>query len=164
MANEVLVKLGSASPATITLTSLANNAAREGVKIDLGATFSARYTIEFTLQTGATAPTIGATYELWLGWSTHVTAGTDNPAGLTGADAAWTGIGSASVDESKMQLDLAGALVLVDETDTDMRQYFTVTAKSRYVIPVVVNKSGQTTHATGTNNTIVLTPLTDEVQ
>ena len=114
MANEVLVKdgtpkvwadttdyssTGSGFTRTdqIDLTSLANGAARQGAKGDLGATRAARYSVTVGIEFDV-APTAGVEVEVYWSSSFSATAGTGNAGGASGADAAWQ---AGSEDEFK---------------------------------------------------------------
>ena len=77
----------------ITLTSLANDAAREGAKSAswVDATYGMPELLEVRFESAvAVAATAGKEVELYIGESDHATAGTDNPGNLTGADALLT--------------------------------------------------------------------------
>lgn len=163
---DILVKTGtpkvwknSGADAVCTLTSLANNAARQGAKLDLGATFSARYAAYLDIDINV-APTAGALVELWLAWSHDADAADFNPGGVSGSDGAYK---AAEEDEWKKQLDFAGALIATaDGAGTIQRMLVgVVDAKARYVSPIVVNKSGQAFSATAANHAITLVPITD---
>jgi hypothetical protein len=171
MPNKILVR-NDATPITfkntggtyaLTLTSLANNAARESAKADLGAVHAARYAIRLELEL-AVAAAVGAVVELWWSSSGSATAGTDNTGiSITGADAAWAP--AAGVDDCKHQLQFIGALVCSDSAAaTRFRQEFIAFLPLRYGSFVVVNKSGQALSATAANSFITVVPLEDEVQ
>jgi hypothetical protein len=155
----VLQIKNSGGDAAITLASLANGAARQSAKLDLGANFSARYAAFLDCEF-AVAPTPGERVELWLGWSWTATAGDDNPGGLSGTDAAYK---ATEEDEWKKQLDFAGSLIATaDASGIVQRQNVgVVEPKGRYVSALVVNKSGQAFHTTEANLRIVLVPITD---
>lgn len=167
MANEQLIKQGA--PLTwaaaggdyaLTLTSLANNAGRQGAKGDLGAARAAEYAVQ--LQIGSnTAPSAGEVIELYWYGSPSATAGSGNPAGIDGSDAAFA---AGQVDEWKRQLDLIGVLVVTNDAATIMRQHLRFRPPYRYGGPVVVNKSGQALSATAGDHQVVLTPIVDEAQ
>lgn len=141
---------------TLTLTSLANNAAREGAKGDLFVTGKGIPDfIEWRLESavGSTA-TDGLQIELFVGESDSATAGTDNPGNLTGADA-----GLSNPDELKRQCTRVGALSLSNARTTSVqKQRFRSFPKCRYQIPLIVNKSGQTLSGTAGNHKLVATP------
>ena len=95
MANEVLQKpgtpivwadttdysAGTDKPARtdqIDLTSVADDAAREGGKVDLGATHAPVFSIEVDIEFDV-VPTAGEICEIYFGWSGDTTAGDRNP-------------------------------------------------------------------------------------
>lgn len=171
MPNKILVR-NDATPITwkasggtyaLTLTSVANNAAREGAKGDLTAVHAARYAARLELEL-AVAAVAGAVVELWWSSSPNATAATDNTGiSITGADAAWAP--AAGVDDCKLELQFVGALVCSDSSaGTRFRQEFLFFPPMRYGAPVVVNKSGQALTATAANAFLTLIPLEDEVQ
>jgi len=180
VANEILVKNGTqivwadsadfgGSPVArthqIDLTSLANTAAREGAKADLGATRAARYSVTLRIELDVAAAGGTTTVGMWFGQSPHGTAGTANPGGLTGADAAYTGTAGDTLAHSILQLDNVGELVCTADADTVIQQRTWVFMPTeRYVIPVVYNNSGQAFEGDAVEMSIIMTPLIDEVQ
>lgn len=144
------------------LTSLANNAARQGDKADLGATRARRFAVVAGLQVNSAA-TAGNVIEIWWSSSASGTAGTGNTGGAGGSDAAYK---AAKEDEWKQQLQYLGSLVLTNDGGTNVQYqcvgYFT--PPDRYGMPVVVNKSGQALKNSGVEQFVALVPLIDEVQ
>ena len=149
----------------MTLTSLANAAARQGVYADLGIPregggnfkFGLRYAAELQVSMNV-APVAGATIELW--WAPSHNA-TTFPGGASGTDAAYTGLGGGgALADSKLQLLLVGALIL-DATVVTQRQHFIFTPPARYGSPIVVNLGGQAFDA-GTAHRVTLTELLKE--
>lgn len=140
----------------ITLGSLANNAARQGAKGDLGdPNFADEYVAELVIETN-TAPTAGNTFELYWAASRNATAGSENPGGASGTDAAYK---AAEEDEWKKQLEFIGTLVVTNDASTVQRQIVGKFRPSyRYGMPVVVNKSGQTLNTSNTNHAVTVTP------
>lgn len=141
----------------ITLTSLANDAAREGAK-------SASWVdgmkglpelIEVRVESAvASAATAGKEVELYVGESDSATAGTDNPGNLTGADA-----GLSNPDELKAQLVFVGSLVLSNARSTNVqKQRLRFRPVCAYSVPLVVNKSGVALSGTAGNHKIVMVP------
>lgn len=147
---------------TITLTSLANGAAREGAKGDFNdaALGGLPVLLEVRLESAvAVAAANGTVLELWAGESDSGTAGTDNPGNLTGADAALS-----NPSELKLQLDLVGALNLSNARGTNVqKQRFRYFPTCRYWIPVLVNLSGQALTGTAGNHKIVVTPYYNKI-
>jgi hypothetical protein len=168
MANEVLIKSGTAKvwkasggDFALSLASLANNAAREGVKGDLGATRARRWSVLVEIKMEV-APTAGNVIEIYWSSSPSSTPGTQNTGGAAGSDQAYK---AGEEDEWKKQLAFIGALVVTadDETTFTQTMEFVFEPTHRYGMPVVVNKSGQAlddafAHA------ITLTPIPDEIQ
>jgi hypothetical protein len=141
----------------ITLTSLANNGGREGVKSAtlVDGTKGLPELLEIRLESSvASAATDGNEVELYLGESDHATAGTDNPGNLTGADA-----GLSNPDELKRQINFVGSLVLSNARGTNIqKQRFRYRPVCAYIIPLIVNKSGQALGGTAGDHKIVITP------
>lgn len=154
----------SGGTGAITLTSVANNAARESAKIDFGATRARFYKVYMDAEMAAT-PTAGSTIEVWLNPSSSATAGTDNCGGCGGADAAYTGY-SSNLDASIVQLEYVGALVTTAQaTATVQRGYVGIAfLPQRYASIVVYNKSGAAFHSSATNIVIRFVPISDLIQ
>jgi hypothetical protein len=99
------------------------------------------------------APTAGNECPIHLGFSSSATAGTDNPGGLTGVDAA---VGNA--DQLPLISDI-GSLVLSNSLGTGTQlQKFWVRPLAEYVIPVFQNSSGQTTTNVNGETSITIRP------
>ena len=140
----------------ITFASVADNAARQGAKGDLGASFAEEWGVLFAIETGSVAPSAGEAYELWWAGSPNTTAGTDNPGGASGTDSAYK---AGEVDEWKKQLMFVGALSCTNDANTIQTQMLSFSPKFRYGMPVIVNKSGQTANSSNTNHRAVFYPL-----
>jgi hypothetical protein len=171
MANEILTKTGTplvwdaaVTDYAMTMTGIADNAARQGAKGDLGAVRAARWSmlVENNLDI---VPTAGKVVEFWWSSSPSAVAGTQNTGAASGADAAYTGSAGGSVDETKAQLMYVGALVLTPDADAIVQvQEFVFFPPQRYGMPVLVNKAGQALEGDDDAHRITLTPLIDEVQ
>lgn len=146
---------GSADYA-ITLASIANGAARQGVKGDLGATRRQLYIPFLRVEIQAT-PTAGAA--VTVGWapSASATAGNDNPGGATGTDAAF------SDADLFNQLLILGALHC-DNAASIQQQYLSeFRPPTRYGMPVIWNASGATLAADNVETAFVLIPITETI-
>lgn len=179
MAREILVKSGTpvvwadatdyagdggARTHQIDLTSLANAAARQGAKADLGATRSEKYAVTLCVEM-AVAPASGVTIDLYWAASLHATAGTANPGGCTGTDAAYSGTAGDSLDDSLMQLTFIGSLILTaDATAVLQFQTFMLSLQHRYGMPVVDNNGGQAMHNDAVECFVSMTPIILEAQ
>jgi hypothetical protein len=146
----------------ITATSLASGSARQG---DKSATFldgtkglPAFFDVKVLTKAGS-AVTNGLFLGLYMGESNSATAATDNPGGLTGADGSL-----ANPAEITLQLRFLGAFPLSNALGTGTQTWRTVFyPRLAYQIPVLVNSSGQTLSATGTDHQIILTPYYNKV-
>lgn len=154
----------SGGDAAITLASLANNAARQAVKLDLGATRAERYLVKATFELAAT-PTSGNTIDLYWAPSTSATAGTDNPGNVTGADAAYAGY-SANLDASLKQLVFIGSFICTVQVTATVQAGIvgSLVPTTRYGSLVVYNRSGAALHSTETNQAITLLPIEGVVE
>ncbi len=146
----------------LTVTGLVDDAAQQGAKGDLGSTFANRYHMMVQIDTGAVLPVAGEVVNIYLAWSTITAPGTDNPAGLSGTDIAYTGYNT-DLDDSLKNLVEVYPVPMTGTANTVHTMMFIVYAKSQYVIPVVVNRSGETLGGTGTDHKIVLTPIRDVI-
>jgi hypothetical protein len=179
MVNEILVKSGTPkvwADATdyagdggtrthqIDLTSLANAAARQGAKADLGATRAKQYAATVCIEM-AIAPASKAAIDIYWAASPHATAATLNPGGCSGADAAYTGTAGDSLDDSLMQLMYLGSISLTADATTLLQtQTFTLFPQHRYGMPVIDNNGGQALVADAVEMFVSLTPIIPEVQ
>lgn len=176
MANEVLTKTGTTlewfdgtdrggEDYLLDLTSLANGAARQGGKGDLGALRAPEYAIMLEVEMAVAPAATGPTIDLYWAPSPHATAATQNPGGCSGADAVYTGTAGATLDASLKQLMFIGSLVLTaDATAVVQRQTFKFKPPHRYGMPVVDNNSGQAFHSSAANVGVILYPLIPEIQ
>lgn len=172
MATEILIKTGRTltwkavgGDYAITLASIAVDAARQGVKGDLGATrgqvWGARLTVNMDV-----APTAGRVIELWWASSPHATAGTQNPGAASGTDAAYAGSAGGTVDETKYQLKFLGTLILTPDADgvaqvADIAPFVPI---HRYGMPVLVNKADQALEGDDDSHQIEIFEVIDESQ
>lgn len=156
-AGTTITWVNSGGDKVLTLTSLADGSAREGDKSAtlVDGTKGMPELLEFRLETAVgSAATNGLVVELWIGESDSATAGTNNPGNLTGADA-----GLSNPDELKYQLNIAGALALSNARTTSVqKQRFTYFPTCPYIVPLIVNKSGQALSGTAGNHKLVMTP------
>lgn len=132
---------------TLSLDALANGAARMSAAADLGADFADEYLVSFRVETGATAPTAGNTFDLFL------LSSYDNsnwPAKVTGSDASYT------LGTSDANLRQAGppvcVLIATADANTVLEQSPVIwRPRGRYVVALVDNNSGQAIRDETTN-------------
>lgn len=148
----------SGGDAAITLASLANGSGRQSVKLDLGSARKERYRVKACFEIAAT-PTAGNTVDLYWAPSTSATAGTDNPANVTGTDAAYSGY-SSNLTASIRQLLFIGSFVCTAQATSTVQKGWvgTFAPPLRYGSLVVVNNSGAAFHSSDTNIEVVLVP------
>ena len=179
MANEILMKSGTpkvwadsadyagdggARTHQIDLTDLADGAARQGAKADLGVTRAERYAVTLCIEMAIT-PVSGTVVDLYWAASPHAIAATMNPGGCSGADAAYTGTTGDSLIDSVNQLIPIGRLYLTSDTDPVLHSMtFTLFPPHRYGMPVVVNNGGQAMHSDAIECFVALTPIIPEIQ
>jgi hypothetical protein len=111
--------------------------------------------LEWTVETKVqSAPTAGKELNLYVGFSSSATAGTDNPAGLGGADAVGPNV------DALPQLTLVGALVMSNNIGTGVQHVAGIPARpeKEYVIPVLYNDTGQSTTNVDGETVITMTP------
>jgi len=145
------------------LENIANGAARQSAKADLGATRAPLYAVRVGIEF-QTAPTAGNLVEFYWSSSFSATGGTGNDGGAGGSDAAYK---AGEEDEWKKQLMFLGALVATNDGNTTP-QYQTVgyfTPPHRYGQVIVVNKSGQSLNTADANEMFVaLVPIIPQIQ
>lgn len=155
---------GGARTDQIDLTSLASGAARQGAKKDLGDPRGAVYGVTLGIEMDV-APTSGDIVSLWWAASVSAVAGTANPGGVSGADAAYTGSAGDSLADSILQLTLIGALPATSDADTVIQiKTWLFSPESRYGTPVVYNETDQAFEGDAVEMFITFTPIYDESQ
>ena len=150
-----------ASPTTITITQagLTNNSYRQSTVFDNSTTRYEDGLLGGSIQVGTT-PTDKTTIEIFL-YGTF--DGTNYTAGCSGTDSAYTADG----EEGLLPLV---AIIYVDTTSNQDYVWGPISVAAAFggVMPqkfgvVVQNKSGVTTHATGTNNVVKFTGVNMEI-
>lgn len=149
----------------IDMTSVASGAARQGAKADLGATRAGKYNVMVAIEFASGAAS-SETVDFYLGFSPSATAANANPAGLSGADAAYTGTTGDSLADSLLQLDRIGNLTTTADNTTTVQyqKVGEIYAPDRYVIPVVMNNGTGAFVADAVEMYIALIPIIDEFQ
>ncbi len=148
----------------IQLASVADTAARQSVKVDLGADRAQAYKVRAAFEMAAT-PTTGEIIELYWAPSSSSTAATGNPGGVTGADAAYAGY-SANLGESVKQLDYIGSFVCTVQITTTVQvaEIRTFVPSERYGSLIVKNESSAAFHSDDVECHVVFDPIVIEVQ
>lgn len=139
----------------ITLTNLANGAARQSAKIDLGNPRARDWTLKAEIVMNA-APTAGNVIEFYWSASPHATDGTQNDGGASGTDAAYK---AGEEDEWVRQLQQIGVMPLTNDGTGTIQSYtMWFQPKEQYGSVIVLNKSGQNLENSASNHLLTLTP------
>ena len=150
----------SGGMAALTLASLANNAYRQSVKIDFGATWSRGWLVTLDAEMAAT-PTAGNLIDLWCNPSSSSDATTDNRGGCSGSDASYTGY-SSNASDAVQHLDPVGSH-RCSATATATVQKGVIARRwvppRRYCSFVLLNGSGAAFHSSDSNTVITFTPI-----
>ena len=179
MPNDILVKNGTpivwadttdfgdspiARTVQIDLTGVASTEAREGVKVDLGATRAARYAVTLRIE-GDAAFASGAIVSVHWAPSPSAVAGTANPGGVSGTDGDYTGTAGDTLADSIGQLDLIGTLPCTSDAAPVVQQKtWMAFPTERYGSPVVYNQTLQAFDGDAIEMSIIFMPLIDEIQ
>ena len=154
-----IVLKNTGGDAVLTLTSLATVSYRQGAKFDLGANPEEMYVVR--LKTAfAVAPTAGGALQVWIAGSPHATAANENPAGLSGADAAYTGYNAnAAASAAQLHQSFVGQIATVALTDGQLADVGIFRPLHRYAIPLFYNGGSQALSSTAADHEIALYPL-----
>lgn len=146
------------------LTSLANGAACQSAKVDLGAHWAEECAVRAAFELAAT-PTAGAIIQLYWAPSHHATAGIGNPANITGVDGAYAGY-SANLASSVVQLQMLKPFVCTVQASGTIQVGLAGKFRPthRYGSLVVLNASGAAFHSDAVESHIVFDPILPEFQ
>ena len=149
----------SGGDAALSMVGVANGAARQSAKLDLGATRPGRVSVKAAFELAAT-PTAGASIDLYWAPSSSATAGTDNPGNISGTDAAYTGY-SSNLTASLKQLLYIGSFICTAQATSTVQKGFVgqFVPPNRYGSLVVANNAGSAIHSSDTNCEVVFTPV-----
>lgn len=154
---------GYTRTAQLDLTSIANGAARQADKVDVGATRAAKFAVHVGIEMDV-APTAGAVIEFYWSASASGTAGTGNAAGAGGADAAYK---AGEEAEWLRQAEFIGELVLTADAATTVQRGCINPAfvpSQRYGQVIVYNRGGQAFEGDAVEMYVALVPIIDESQ
>lgn len=188
MPNEVLLKVGTQivfadhagdfSPAAgssleqgtptdvqLSLASVADTAARQSAKVDLGATRAHLYSCMAAIEFASSGLTANSVVTMYWAPSPDATAANGNPAGISGSDAAYTGY-SSNLADSLHQLVRIGDFVVTGQATTTVQvaAVGVFAPQERYGSLVVENNSGAAIHSDDVECHVVLTPVVTEIQ
>ena len=146
------------------LAALADGAARQSTKVDLGLLRAAEYHVRAVFEMAAT-PVAGDVIELYWAPSQHATAANGNPGGASGADAAYAGY-AANLASSVRQLIFIGPFVCTVQVTAvvQVADVGTFSPPERYGSLIVKNESAAAFHADDVESHVVFDPIIPEIQ
>jgi len=154
------LRQGGETDVQLQTASVADAAAVQSTKVDLGDPRPESFDVSGVLELAAT-PTAGETVDLYWAPSPDPTAGDANPGGVSGADGAYTG-SSSNLAASLKQLNFIGSLVV---TEVETSEGVQIIAPGIVFFPsqrhgslVLVDESGAAFHSDDVETHIVLTP------
>ena len=158
-ANSLII--GAPTDVQIDLTGVAaSGGAREAAKANLTTPWAPKWVVHACLEF-ETAPTDGGAVQFYWGPSPSATAGTGNPGGLTGADAAFT-----DTSGNLGQMQRIGSLIVRNNVIC-IGKVGIFTPQFQYGTLLVVNQADQALRSTATamdETHITMTELITEVQ
>lgn len=148
------------------MSAIANGAGVQSIKIDLGATRAARYTVLGAFDFTGETPSAGGSVDLYWAPSTSGTQATGNIAGNSGADAACPNgaLGSITLAEFVDMCQFIGSLRTHDGAVVQNGYVGTFSPIHRYGQMIVVNNAGDAFEADEVEHHIVMNPVVDEIQ
>ena len=189
MANEVLVKtgtqirffvtgsfspvdaatnwtIGTPTDVVLTLSAVADGAARQSTKVDLGATRARRYSVLGAVDFTGETPSATGTIDYYWAPSTITTAGSGNVAGNSGVDGAAPdgALGTITLAEFLKQCQFIGRLFNHDGAVVQNGFVGIFSPAERFGQLVVVNNGGDAFEADDVEMHQVMNPIVDEIQ
>lgn len=156
------LRIGGAGTVQLQFASLANNAAVNSTKVDLGVSRARRIMVTACLEFAAT-PIARQTVNFYWSASPVSGAANGNPGRPDGSDGAYTGDGTGSVDESVPQMTFIGAFKCTARITPGVQiaRVGILMPEDRYGQLIVVNKSGAGLHTNDIQSHVVLTDIQD---
>ena len=159
-----VIEIGTPTEVEMSLLDLADTAAVQSTKADLGAVRASRYVVTCCLEYQVAAPTTGTLVEFYWAASGQSGAAVGNPGYATGADGAYTGTPGTLV-EGIAQLQFLGSLVVSADLEFQIADIGVFSPKHRYGSLIVKNETGQKIADTDiVESAVVLTPITTDIQ
>ena len=153
---------GNRTTCQLSLASVADAAARQSAKVDLGAKWARAYMVRIALEY-ASGVAAGDITRLYWGASQSATAGNGNPGNLSGSDAGYTGY-SSNLTDSLYHLQEIGAIRATAQATATIQvaDVGIFSPTERYGMLVVV--AGDDLHTDDVEMHVVFDPIVDEVQ
>ena len=148
----------------LALATVADGAARQSTKVDLGADRALEYAVRAAFEMAAT-PVAGDVIELYWAPSQHATAANGNPGGASGADGAYAGY-DANLGASVTQLIFLGVFICTANPTAvvQVAEVGVFAPTERYGSLIVKNESAAAFHADDVECHVVFDPIVPEIQ
>ncbi len=159
--------IGTPTDVAMTLSAVANAAARQSAKVDLGAVRAAAYEVLGCVDFTGETPTAALSIDYYWAPSTHATAANGNVAGNSGVDAACPDgctTTAITIAEFVKQCLFIGQLVITDDATVQCGFVGVIRPTGRYGQLIVVNSSGDAFEADDVEMHQVFNPIVDEAQ
>ena len=158
-----IIEIGTPTEVEMSLLDLADGAAVQSTKADLGAVRASRYVVTCCLEYQVAAPTTATLVEFYWSASGQATAANGNPGYATGADGAYTGT-PATLVEGIAQLQFLGSLIVSADLEFQIADVGVFSPKHRYGNLIVKNETGQKIADTDiVESAVVFTPIVDDI-
>ncbi len=158
-----VIEIGTPTEVEMSFLNLADTAAVQSTKADLGAVRASRYVVTCCLEYQVAAPTTGTLVEFYWAASGQSGAAVGNPGYATGADGAYTGT-PATLAEGIAQLALIGVLIVSADLEFQIADVGVFSPTHRHGSLIVKNETGQTIADTDIiESAVVLTPIVDDI-
>lgn len=158
--------IGTPTDVAITLSALAAAAARQSLKVDIGALRARYYSVFGCVDYTGETVTAGGTIDYWWAPSTHATQANGNVAGNSGADAACPdgALGSITLAEFLLWCQWIGQLTVHDGAAVQNGFVGVFSPATRYGQLIIVNNSDDAFEADDVEMHQVMNPIVDEIQ
>lgn len=162
------LEVGGGVDVQIDVTNLAAGAARQSVKVDLGAERARAYSVMMSLEMD-TVPIAGESVDLYWSPSPQAAAAVANGGGCSGADAAYAGYAASTLAEGLLNLVFIGSLSLAVMNAGDgvpeLEFIGVFSPPDRYGSLVVLNGSaGDDFFSDAVEFAVSFQPIVDEIQ
>lgn len=158
--------IGTPTDFLLTLSGVADTAARQSDKFDLGANRAKFFELLATVDFTGELPTAGGRVDYYFAPSTSTTQANGNIAGNSGADddapGGTTG-GTITLAEFLKVCDFIGSLIIHDGAEVQNGKVGVFSPSSRFGQIIVVNESGDVFEADDVEMHTVLNPMRDDV-
>lgn len=159
-----IIEIGTPTEVELSLLDVADGAAVQSTKADLGAVRASRYVVTCCIEYAVAAPTTGTLVEFYWAASGQATAANGNPGYATGVDGAYTGT-PGTLAEGIAQLEFIGTFVVSADIEFQIGDCGVFSPTHRYGSLIVKNETGQKIADTDIIETaVVFTPIVDDIQ